>query len=128
MFNAKNTKKQGDIGVGSAVAYFAQKGFTVCIPLTDSQPYDLVVDMDGMLSRVQVKTTSYRYKSGMYMVSLTVKGGNRSGVGKIKVFDKTAVDHVFVLTEDGERYLVPSSRCQNTITLNKALEDCKLAA
>ncbi len=52
-FNAKNSKKQGDIGLGAAIAYFTFKGFTVSIPLTDSQDYDLVVDDGHKLSRIQ---------------------------------------------------------------------------
>ncbi len=118
MFTAKNTKKQGDIGLGAAIAYFVSSGFTVSIPLTDSQPYDLVVDIDGRLCRVQVKTTKYRGRSGKaYYISLPVKGGNRTGTGKIKAFDKSAVDYVFIFTEDGSQYLIPSSVCGNTVRL-----------
>ena len=37
----KNSKKQGDIGLGIAIGWFATQGYTVCVPLTDSQDYDL---------------------------------------------------------------------------------------
>jgi hypothetical protein len=54
----KNSKKQGDVGMGVAIGYFAARGITVCIPLTDSQDYDLVIDLDDVLKKVQVKTTT----------------------------------------------------------------------
>jgi hypothetical protein len=88
--------------------------------LTDSQDYDLVVGLQGGLSRVQVKTTSYRKAPGRpFYVSLSVKGGNRSSVGRVKPFDPEAVDHVFVLTSKGQRYLIPSSqiRTKHSLTL-----------
>lgn len=118
MLNQKNTKKQGDVGLGSAIGYFVTKGYTVSVPLTDSQSYDLIVD-DGVLNRVQVKTTSFKIRNSFY-VSLSVKGGNRSGAGKIKDFDKEKVEAVFILTSDGERYYIPTTAiiAKNSITLN----------
>jgi hypothetical protein len=107
----KNPKKQGDVGMGVAIGYFASRGITVCIPLTDSQDYDIVVDMDGSLKKIQIKTTTSksRTKKG-YSVQLKTCGGNRSGSGKIKLFDPTRVDYVFVLIENGDQYLIPSCK------------------
>lgn len=116
----KNTKKQGDAGIGIAVGWFAANGHTVAIPLTDSQDYDLVVDLDG-LKRVQVKTTTYKEPSGNFFVSLTVKGGNRSGKGKIKRFDSSRVDYIFIVTAAGENYLIPANKCGQTLTLNASI-------
>jgi len=124
-FRQKNTKKQGDVGLGAAIGYFVSQGYSVSIPLTDSQDYDLVVDIDG-LKRIQVKTTSFKSKYGRFFVSLTIKGGNRSSSGKIKNFNKDAVDFVFVLTSDGNKYLIPSSVCGNSITLGTEYEQYKL--
>jgi hypothetical protein len=94
-----------------------KKGYVVAIPLTDSQDYDLIVDVAG-LKRVQVKTTTYKKKSGNFFVSLTIKGGNRSGIGKIKKLDETQVDEIFVLTSESS-YLIPVSALsgKQTITL-----------
>ena len=39
-----NSKKQGDWGLGRAIAYFTLKEYTVSVPLTESQDYDLIVD------------------------------------------------------------------------------------
>jgi hypothetical protein len=107
MYNQRNTKKQGDVGLGVAIGYFTEIGWTVCVPLTDSQDYDLVVDDGNHRIRVQIKTTTYKRNPGNYVVSLTVKGGNRTSVGKIKKFDKEAVDALFIATGDGGRYYIP---------------------
>jgi hypothetical protein len=104
----RNSRKQGDVGLGVAIGWFAAQGWTVCVPLTDSQDFDLVVENGDGLQMVQVKTTYHPEGSG-YAVDLRTHGGNRSGTGKVKKFDPSAVDFLFVLTEKGDRYLIPSA-------------------
>ena len=106
--NFKNTKKQGDAGMGIAIGWFTNNGYNISIPLTDSQDYDLVVEVNGELKKVQVKTTSYKTKYGTYSVSVSVKGGNRSGTGKIKKFDWKSVDYLFIATNNGDKYIIPT--------------------
>ena len=103
----RNTKKQGDAGLGIAIGWFAGHGYTVCVPLTDSQEYDLIVDTDDKLLRVQLKTTTSIRKGG-WIVELRTRGGNRSGLGKVKHFDQGLVDALFVVTADGSKYFIPS--------------------
>ena len=119
-----NTKKQGDSGLGMAIGYFASNGITVCVPLTDSQDYDLVVEQNGRLQRIQVRTTYARKPSGQFGVNLRVFGGNRSGTGKVKHFDSAKVDLLFVVTDEGKKYLIPSSEIlvRNQLTLNSNMQ------
>lgn len=124
-----NTKKQGDIGLGAAIAYFTKSGYTVSIPLTDSQDYDLIVDYGfGVLLKVQTKRTTFKQKpSNNYFVSLTVKGGNKTGRGKIKKFDPYKIDLLFILTGDGSAYVIPSKEIKTqTITLYKGYNKYKV--
>lgn len=74
----KNSKKQGDAGLGQAIAYFTSKGFDIALPLTDSADWDLVVEIDGILKKVQVKTSAQQRGSAM-IFGLCVNGGNKSG-------------------------------------------------
>ena len=122
--NASNTKKQGDIGLGYAIAYFAGAGYTVSIPLTDSQDYDLVVD-NGTLQRVQVKTTKHKSVYGIYTVSLTIKGGNQT-FSTIKKFDPTKVDLIFILCDNEDKYLIPSNIIITSINLGKKYQKYKI--
>ena len=117
-----NTKKQGDIGLGKAIGYFTGLGMTVCIPLTDSQDYDLIVDNGFSLSRVQVKRSTY-IRKGVYVVSLTVKGGNRTSKGTVKPFDKSKVDVVVVSTPES-LYVISVSELtvKSQINLNSSYD------
>ncbi len=107
----KNSKKQGDAGLGTAIGWLTRSGYTVCVPLTDSQDFDLVVDVEGDLKRVQVKTTTHKNTRGRWVASLRVAGGNRSGTGKRKKFDPTKVDYLFVVTADDDLYWIPTFEC-----------------
>lgn len=120
MFNkCKNSKQQGDIGLGSCIAFFSSKCYVVSIPLTDSQDYDLVIEENGKLKKVQVKTTSFKINNKYYNFNLSVKGGNRTSKGSVKHFDNTKVDYIFVLCDNGIRYLIPSKEvsAKNCVTL-----------
>lgn len=111
-----NTKQQGDLGLGNAIAYFTSEGYTVSIPLTDSQDYDLIVDKN-LPQRVQVKTTKFKTEYKVYQVQLTIKGGNRTG-STIKKLNADKVDLIFILTEEGTRYLIPVSELSNRSMIN----------
>ena len=113
--NAVNSKKQGDIGMCYAMAYFSKMGYTISIPITDSQDYDLIVD-NGKLLKVQVKTTKCK-NYGSYQVALRTCGGNKSGQN-IKGFNKNSSDFLFVLTESSDMYLIPKSEIRGNTAIN----------
>jgi len=127
MIKHKNTKKQGDAGLGDCIAYFTSIGATVLIPLTDSQDYDLVIDQGNGLKRVQVKTSTQVNKYGSYSVGLRLIGGTTGTV--LKHFDATSVELLFVLCSNGSRYLIPTSEfnCKTGIDLGKKYEKFRLA-
>ena len=74
----KNSKKQGDAGLGQAIAYFTMKGYDLALPLTDSADWDFIVEMEDGLKRVQVKTSSQLNTNGTERFEASVKGGNQS--------------------------------------------------
>jgi hypothetical protein len=111
----ENTKKRGDAGVGSAIGWFTSQGYTVSIPLTDSQDYDLVVDINNTLNRVQIKTVFHK-PDGFYAVNLRVTGGNKHCTTN-KLFDNTAVEYLYVLTNEGVRYFIPAAIIETTTQL-----------
>lgn len=113
--------------MGIAIGWFVSQGWTVCVPLTDSQEYDLVIDSGAGLKKVQVKTTKYRVNS--YEVELRTKGGNKTGTGKVKHIDWNQIDFLFVLTEEGTKYFIPSNAIKHLktmLSLGKAMEQFKV--
>jgi hypothetical protein len=91
----KNSKKQGDAGLGKAISYFTELGYEVALPLTDSADWDLIVQIDGELKKVQVKTSSQMRKS-IEVFEANVKGGNRSSGNKSKDIQDQDWDLIFL--------------------------------
>lgn len=127
MLEQKNSKKQGDVGLGIAIGWCTAKGYCVSIPLSDSQEYDLVVDIGGKLNKVQIKTTNAKSKYNIYAVGLRTGGGNQSFITS-KLFDPKAVDYLFILTGEGTKYFIPCTEMDNvnSISLGKLVERYKV--
>lgn len=92
----KNSKKQGDAGLGQAIAYFTSKGHDVALPLTDSADWDLIVEIEGELKRVQVKTSRQLKENGTMIFNCDVKGGNRSFSKPAKTIQHQSWDLLFL--------------------------------
>jgi hypothetical protein len=101
-----NTKEKGDIAVGRAIGFFITKGYEVCLPVGDKRDYDMVVEKDGVLQKVQVKFAGLYSKGGVCKVGLRITGGNQS-FSYTKKYTNNAFDLLFVYTEKGEQYLIP---------------------
>lgn len=111
----KNSKKQGDAGLGQAIAYFTMSGYDVALPLTDSADWDLIVEIEGQLKRVQVKTSSQLKESGVMIFNCDVKGGNMTFNKPPKTIQDQQWDLIFLhhlIT--GKQALIPKEALSNT--------------
>jgi hypothetical protein len=74
-----NTNRKGNISEVQVLNAFVQVDCYVLLPFGNGAPYDLVVDIQGKLFRVQVKTA--RLRNGCVMFSLLRHTG-RYGKGR----------------------------------------------
>ena len=120
---------QGNMGLGKAIEFFTSYGLTVSIPLNDTQGYDLVVDINNELKRVQVKTGRYsKGSSGSFLIGLKTTGGSKYYSGSnydIKNFDKSRSDLLFIYTADEKMYLIPTEDIDVVSTLTVGIEKTK---
>ena len=112
----KTNKEKGNTSLGIAIAYYASNGYTVSIPLNDTQDYDLIVDKDNLLKKVQVKSTACKTKYGNYQVALKSCGGTKGSTYKTVI--ETNIDELFILAEDMSMYILPVEEIKNKSTLN----------
>lgn len=101
-----NTKELGDHAVGQAISYFMNNGYEVCLPIGDKRDFDLVVEKEGLLKKVQVKYAGLYATKGVCKVGLRITGGNQSFTYS-KKYKKDAFDLLFIYTAKGEKYLLP---------------------
>ena len=114
--NFKTNKDKGNSGLGMAIAFFTTNGYTVSIPLNDTQDYDLIVEKDGIFQSVQVKATGCKTKYDIYQVPLKSCGGTKGTT--YKTLKDTKVDLLFILTSNSKCYLIPIEEINNKTTLN----------
>ena len=74
-----NTHFQGEITELQVAEAFLALGYQVCKPLVSDSRYDFIVDIEGKLLKVQVKTC-IEYSDGSLKISLS----KRDGVKRIK--------------------------------------------
>lgn len=88
----------------------------------------MIEEEDGRLAKVQVKTTYYQSVYGIYLANLKIAGGNRSGTGKVKPFDPTKVDYLFVITEKWDMYLIPAQniKARKVLSLGELCEEYRV--
>ena len=112
----KSNKEKGNAGLGIAIAYYSTNGYTVSIPLNDTQDYDLIVDKNNVLKKVQVKATSCKTKYNKYQVALKSCGGTKGETYKTII--DTKIDEVFIVTDTMEMFIIPIEEIKNKTTLN----------
>lgn len=101
---------QGNIGFGKAIEYFTSNNIHIAIPLNDTQKYDLIADFNGGLQRISVKTSRNTTNNGKsYYVMLRNCGGS-SGNLKVRNFDNSTCDYIFIYTANNKMYLIPSNK------------------
>lgn len=115
-------QRKGDIGVTQAIATFTKHGFNVAVPISESTKYDLVVECNGKLYRVQTKYNSSR------SVDLRSVHANTKRTIMVK-YASGDFDWLYVL-QGGKEYLVTKDLGGRTgITMNdEYLLDTVLAA
>lgn len=127
MFKNLTTVTQGTVGLAACIEHLAKQAYTVLLPLNDNQNFDLAFADDTKIYTVQVKTTRAKPTPGGYSVQLKQTRSNKTK-NVLKMFDPNSTDFVFVLCEDGTRYMIPSKEVKVTcsLVLNRAYDKFKV--
>lgn len=95
----------GNLGEAKALEYFIKLGYDVFVSFGGKAEFDLVIycKETKIISRVSVKTTSNKLKSGKFEVQLREVRSNKNK-NNIRYFNKDSSDLVFI-------YVIPDDRC-----------------
>ena len=105
-----NTKGKGDVSTAMILAALVAQGQTVSVPWGDNAAYDLVLDSDGVLHRVQCKTGRLRGGRIVFQTSsVSLTGGKYT---KSHYRDRIDFWAVYCLEND-KVYLIPVADVQN---------------
>ena len=87
-----NTNKLGDMGKTAAIMHFLQKDFAIFNEYSAKAPFDFVAYRDdGLLLRVEVKSTKRERRKGAYEFSIRRSYGRSTG-NVYKPFNKNNSD------------------------------------
>ena len=97
-----NRKQIGRIGLSMAINYFTINGYTVSLPINDTQWYDLIVEKDGLFESVQCKATQTKED----YISLCSAGGTK-GLRYDSVLNHTELKWLFCVSRELGMWLIP---------------------
>ena len=99
--NTSDRKLTGRIGLSMAINFFTIRGCTVCLPINDTQWYDLIIEKNGKFRTVQCKATATEDGT----IDFRCTGGTDGGV-----YDN-ALDHpidiLFCVNKDLQIWVIP---------------------
>ena len=97
----ENNKDKGKAGLSLAIAYFGTNGYTVSLPLNDTQWYDLIVEKNGVFQTVQCKFTAAKNKA----IELISHGGTKGS--KYDSVLNHPLDLLFCADDEMNLYVIP---------------------
>ena len=110
------SKQKGNLTELQCITYLYQLGYQCSIPYGENSRYDFIVDIDGILIRVQVKTSSKKDGEGN-AIEFSCRSSRVNSQGTInKRYTKEEIDY-FATFYNGKCYLVPQSECSTYKTL-----------
>lgn len=106
-----------------AINYFTTQGYTISIPMNDTQWYDLVIEKDGKFYTVQCKATATKDKT----IDFRSTGGTK-GVAYDSLLNHSELDFLFCVDEELNMWNIPVKdiiQTGNTKTLTLRFEPNK---
>lgn len=97
----ETNKDKGRAGMALGIAYFGANGYTVNIPLNDTQWYDFVIEKDGIFQTVQCKATGTSNNT----IELKSRGGTKGSTYDFVL--EHNLDFLFCLDKDQNMFVIP---------------------
>ena len=108
-----NTKQRGNVTEIECMLAFLKMGYNVLTPYGDCERYDFVVDIQGNLYKVQVKSANDAHLNEGYIEFKTANKTTRNGTFVRHAYTKNEIDY-FMTFYNGQAYLIPVEECSTT--------------
>lgn len=101
-----NSKQKGNITEVECMLAFLKLGYNVLMPYGDCERYDFVVDIEGKLLKIQVKTSSDSHIDEGYIIFKCANKTTKEGQFIRHPYTKEQIDY-FMTSYNGQYYLIP---------------------
>ena len=110
-----NTKQLGNLTELQCMTYLYGLGYSISIPFGNADKYDLILDINDKLYKIQIKHSSEYVDSNgeteYIKFKCTWQSHNTTGYNKIK-YKENEVDF-FATFYNNQCYLIPQNECSN---------------
>lgn len=124
-FKIMNTKQIGNLTELKCITYLYELGYSVSIPFGNSDKYDIILDINNKLYKIQVKHCKEIIDEHNNIVAISFKcvwiSHNSKGYKRRK-YTNNDVD-LFATYYNNQCYLIPLSECSNEKILR--IKPCK---
>ena len=101
--NEINRKQLGRLGLSMTINYFTINGYTISIPMNDTQWYDLVIEKDGKFYTVQCKATATQDKT----IDFRSTGGTK-GIEYDNLLNHSELNYLFCVDDELNMWNIPT--------------------
>ena len=114
-----DTKQKGNLTELQCITACYELGYSVSIPYGENSRYDFILDVDGKLLKIQVKTSRNKktIKNPNDAIVFACRSSNTNASGNVyHRYTKDQIDY-FATYWDGKCYLIPVEECSVEKTL-----------
>ena len=115
------TNQKGLITEMEVMLYFVKLGYAVSQPLNQDSRYDCILDVNGKLYKIQIKTSHLSAKTQNSIEFKTRSITTTVGHYKESTYNSDEIDY-FATVWDNQVYLVPATQCSSSKTLHLSKE------
>lgn len=108
-----NTKQRGNITEVECMLAFLKMGYNVLTPYGDCERYDFVVDINGYLYKIQVKSANDNHIDEGYIEFKTANKTTKNGKFVKHPYTIDEIDY-FMTSYNNKCYLIPVSECSTS--------------
>ena len=100
---------RGDVNELQCILDFQKRGYYCSIPFSGSCRYDIIVDINGKLLRIQCKSSTFHEEDGTLRISTTRSTTNTKETIRY-TYSKDEIDY-FLTYFNKQCYLIPVEEC-----------------
>ena len=117
-------KQKGDIGEAKCLAKMIELGIPVSLPFGDNQRYDMIIDVNGQLKRIQVKYSSFSENQGSIIFKIS-SSTNHTTNKHCDTYENNVDGFLLYNSLNDEIYYLPIEIDQGRKTITLRMEPSK---
>lgn len=117
-------KQKGNIGEAKCLAKMVELGVPVCLPFGDNERYDMIIERNGKLEKIQIKYSSQQESEGSILFK-TASSTNHTTNKHYSTYENDIDAFLLYNALTDEVYYLPMEVVENKKTLTLRMQPSK---